>query len=199
MGKVSNCITMASLLAKGRKYSIEELSNLIEVTPRMIRVYKEELEKSGIYIDTIRGRYGGYVLNQSLKLPSREFKCSDIKLLEELEVNIKNPETKNQLIVLKDKVHSIYLENKKEKLELTLKDETLLKYNLLNRAIKEKRKVEILYYSLTKGETKRIIHPLEIFLYANGWGIAAFCENKKDLRHFELERIIDYKLLDEEF
>lgn len=43
---------------KGKKYSILELAGLLEVSPRMIRVYKDEIEKSGIYIDTIRGPYG---------------------------------------------------------------------------------------------------------------------------------------------
>ena len=55
MSKLSNMITMMELLHQGTKYSIEELSNILEVTPRMIRFYKEELEKAGIYIDTIRG------------------------------------------------------------------------------------------------------------------------------------------------
>lgn len=49
MSKISNVITMLELLQSGRKYSINELSNKLEVSERMIRVYKEDLEKSGIY------------------------------------------------------------------------------------------------------------------------------------------------------
>ena len=45
MSKISNAITMMELLSSGRKYSIHELSSKLEVTDRMIRVYKEELEK----------------------------------------------------------------------------------------------------------------------------------------------------------
>ena len=55
MSKISNVITMMELLQSGRKYSIKELSEKLEVSERMIRVYKEELEKAGIYIDTIMG------------------------------------------------------------------------------------------------------------------------------------------------
>ena len=43
----------------------------------MIRPYKDELEKSGIYIDSIMGPYGGYVLNQGIRLPERKFKKKD--------------------------------------------------------------------------------------------------------------------------
>ena len=42
---------MIEYLSSGKKYSIKELSNLLEVSPRMIRVYKDEIEKAGIYIE----------------------------------------------------------------------------------------------------------------------------------------------------
>ena len=73
MSKISNVILLLEYLQNGRKYNIKELSEKLEVSERMIRVYKEELEKAGIYIDTIMGPYGGYVLNQSIRLPSRKF------------------------------------------------------------------------------------------------------------------------------
>ena len=47
MSKVSNVLTMLQLLQSGRKYSISELASILEVSERMIRVYKEELEKNG--------------------------------------------------------------------------------------------------------------------------------------------------------
>ena len=81
MSKISNAITMLNLLSTGRKYSIDELSNILEVSPRMVRTYKEELEKSGIYIDSIMGPYGGYVLNNSIRVPERKFKKTDYVLL----------------------------------------------------------------------------------------------------------------------
>ena len=55
MSKISNVLTMIEYLSTGKKYSINELSQLLEVTPRMIRVYKNEIEKAGIYVDTIKG------------------------------------------------------------------------------------------------------------------------------------------------
>lgn len=53
MSKVSNTLTMLRLLESGKKYSVKELAEKLEVSPRMIKSYKEELEKCGIYIDTI--------------------------------------------------------------------------------------------------------------------------------------------------
>ena len=108
MSKVSNVITMLELLQSGRKYSINELSNKLEVSERMIRVYKEDLEKSGIYIDTIMGPYGGYVLNQSVRMPIRKFKMKDAKLLDKYIANEKNKDIKEELILLQDKIKGIH-------------------------------------------------------------------------------------------
>ena len=47
MSKISNCLLMLEYLENGRKYNIKELAEKIEVSERMVRSYKEELEKAG--------------------------------------------------------------------------------------------------------------------------------------------------------
>ena len=199
MSKISNVITMLELLQSGRKYSISELSSILEVSERMIRVYKEDLEKAGIYIDTIMGPYGGYVLNQTVRMPVRKFKMKDAELLNIYIYLEKDKDIKEKLILLQDKIKGVYIGSKQEETELNLKEETGKKYNVLTRALKENRKVKILYYSYGKGENERVIDPAEMFLFQDGWYCAAFCERKKDIRHFELKRIIKYELLEERF
>ncbi len=63
MSKLSNVLKMLQLLNKGKKYTINDLALELEVSPRMIRQYKDELEMAGIYISTIKGPYGGYILD----------------------------------------------------------------------------------------------------------------------------------------
>ena len=155
MSKISNVLTMIEYLSTGRKYSISELSEKLEVTPRLIRVFKDEIEKAGIYIDTIKGPYGGYVLNQNVTVPKRFITPNDI--------NIKNRSL----------------------------------YNLINRAIKEKRKCLIEYYSKNEKKiTSRTIHPYDLILLGNEWGVAAYCELKEEIRHFYINRIKSIKLLE---
>lgn len=199
MSKISNAITMLNLLATGRKYSIQELSNILEVSPRMVRTYKDELEKAGIYIDSIMGPYGGYVLNQSIRVPERKFKKEDYELLNKYIDNSISDIEKEKLELLKDKIRGIYVGSKQEAKELNLENETLKKYNILTKAIKTRKKVKVLYYSYGKGENERIIDPAEMFLFKDGWYCAAFCELRGDMRHFELKRIITIELLDECF
>ena len=155
MSKISNVLTMLEYLSSGRKYSISELSEKLEVSPRMIRVYKDEIEKAGIYIDTIKGPYGGYVLNQNINVPKRFITPNAI--------NIKNKEF----------------------------------YNLVNKAIKEKRKCYIEYYSKDKKEISiRTIHPYDLILLGSEWGVAAYCEKKQEISHFYINRIKEIKLLE---
>jgi len=155
MSKISNVLTMIECLSAGRKYSISELSKKLEVTPRMIRVYKDEIEKAGIYIDTIKGPYGGYVLNQNITVPKR--------FITPAKINIKN---KNL-------------------------------FNLINRAIKEKRKCLVEYYSKDKKNiSTRTIQPYDLILLDSEWGVAAYCELKEEIRHFYINRIKSIKLLE---
>lgn len=181
MSKLSNELLMLQYLSTGRKYSLQELAEKLEVTKRMVRTYKEDIEKSGIFIDTIHGPYGGYILYNTYLFPSPVFTSSDCELLEKL-----NREELRDLIA---KIKYFVLENNQSL------DTTTSVYKIISRAIKEKRKVKILYFTEGKGERERIIHPYHIIYYGNGFGCAAFCELKKDLRHFAFSRIQNIVLL----
>lgn len=198
MGKVSNVITMMQLLNTGKKYTVDELSNILEVTPRMVRAYKEELDKAGVYVDTIMGPYGGYVLNQSVRIPVRKFRKKDVDLLNDINSKLSDNKLKNELYILTDKVRGVFKGSKEEARELDIEGVND-KYNILTRTIKEKRKVKIKYYSYNKGENTRIICPIELFLFNDGWYAAAYCELRKDIRHFELKRISEIKILDKNY
>ena len=80
MSKLSNVLTMLEYLSSGKKYSIKELSERLEVSPRMLRVYKDELEKAGLYIDSVKGPYGVYVLYQDIIIPKRFITPNNIKV-----------------------------------------------------------------------------------------------------------------------
>lgn len=59
MSKVSKNIKMLDILSSGKRYSCSYLAEVLEVSPRMIRSYKEELEKEGFYIESYLGVNGG--------------------------------------------------------------------------------------------------------------------------------------------
>ena len=114
MSKVSNAITLLELLQSGRKYSIKELSTILEVSERMIRVYKEDLEKAGIYIDSILGPYGGYVLTRPVKVPIRRFSENDYKLLDQYIEKEADEVKRESLLTLQNKIKGIYIGSKQD-------------------------------------------------------------------------------------
>lgn len=203
MSKISNVFTMLELLSNNRKYSIKELSERLEVSKRMVRLYKEELEKAGIYIDSIKGPYGGYILNLDFKLPTRGFSLYDVQLLENsLKLLQKDQKfTFNQeYLNLIDKVRGIYQGSQKKNVNKLLNQgDNKGKYNLISNAIKNKNKVWIDFLLLDGQTIERIIHPCNLFIYNNSWYVGAFCELRSEIRHFRFERIVNYKLLDETF
>ena len=131
MSKVSNVITLLELLQSGRKYSIKELSTILEVSERMIRVYKEDLEKAGIYIDSILGPYGGYVLTRPVKIPIRRFSESDYKLLDQYIEKEPDEVKRESLLTLQNKIKGIYIGSKQDTSKFKLEGELQKKFNLL--------------------------------------------------------------------
>lgn len=62
MGKVNNALRMLAILRSRKKVTRKELAEELEVDIRQITRYKEDLEYAGVTINEIKGRYGGYIL-----------------------------------------------------------------------------------------------------------------------------------------
>jgi len=194
---------MLQLLSNNRKYSVKELAEILEVTERMVRIYKTDLEKAGIYVDTISGPYGGYVLSHSVLLPQRGFSKYDVLLLKESYEQLKknadfNFEKEYERLI--NKVDGIYKSTeKKSGNDILSESNNKDKYNVLSKAIKEKKKVWVNFLSLDKEGKERVIHPCNLFLYNDEWYVSAFCELRGEIRHFSLLRIVEIKLLEESY
>ncbi len=203
MSKLSNALTMMQLLSNKRKYSVKELAEILEVSERMIRIYKQDLEKAGIYIDAIKGPYGGYILSHNFFLPARGFSKYDILLLKSSYELLKENQDflfNKEYQQLIDKVSGIYKSTKKKAGSVILKEgDNKYKYNILSKAIKEEKKVWINFLSLDKKAKERIVHPCDLFIYNNEWYVSAFCELRSEIRHFCFTRIIELKLLEESY
>lgn len=74
------------------------------------------------------------------------------------------------------------------------------KISMIERAINERKEIEIIYLKSSDIKTKRLIKPIYIgdLEYANKTflGLKAFCMLRKQERHFNVEKIIDVKIID---
>ncbi|MCF6322637.1 MAG: YafY family transcriptional regulator [Rhizobiaceae bacterium] len=66
-------------------------------------------------------------------------------------------------------------------------------------AIRRERKIEISYSDEHENLTSRVILPVAIIYYAESIVIAAWCELRRDYRHFRPDRFVTHKILIERF
>lgn len=187
MSKISKNIKMLDILSSGKKYTCKELAQLLEISPRMIRVYKDELEKEGIYIDTYLGKNGGYQLKSKIELPTILFNQYDIELINSLKTKLTDEDDLNKIDKLKNKILTYcnlvnndcdFLNESKKYILECIKD-----------SIKKNSSIKIEYYS--KGILKsRTVHPRQIYLYDNLVMIVVqYSDDINDIRHLNLNRI----------
>ena len=69
----------------------------------------------------------------------------------------------------------------------------------LRQAIREEQKIHITYSNDDNNRSKRTILPIAIVYYIEVIVLAAWCELRKDFRHFRVDRISNYELLEDYF
>ena len=177
-------------------YTIKDLSKKIGVTERMIRYYKNEICANGIAIESFKGPNGGYFMIDKIKNYTSINKY-DIQLLETIYSLLLNSDFKyldklKEFLDKSKKMYSIYDEKSKYISNINLNTSGEIE-KLIDNAIRKNDKIEIVYNDFNGGQSKRIIHPLHLFKYKDGYYVTAFCELRNDIRHFELKRIINVK------
>ncbi len=196
MGKFSNMLFMVDLLNTGNKYSIKELSQKLGVTERMIRYYKEELENNGIFIESFKGPNGGYFMIDKVK-NYISFNKYDVQLLENVskvleKSNFPFMKSYKDLLEKVKNMYSIAEEKSKFIVDIKSLDNNEI-FNIVKSSIKKQESINIEYRNIDGTISKRTIHPLQLFNYKDINYVTAYCELRKDIRHFEIERIENIK------
>lgn len=192
MGKISNAFLMIDLLNSGNKYTVKELADRLKISERMVRYYKDELEKSGIYIESFKGPNGGYfILNNSGYYT--KINKYDIELLKssykELEkASFKHLPKVNFLINKLESLNTIEEEKSKFIIDNNFEEEIDV-ISILEKYINDKTSLTIIYEDFDGSLKNRIIHPLYLFKYKEIIYVTAYCELRNDIRHFEISRI----------
>ena len=192
MGKFSNMLFMIDLLNTGNKYSIKELSQKLGVTERMIRYYKEELENNGIFIESFKGPNGGYFMLDRVK-NYISFNKYEVQLLENIsevleKSNFPFMKSYKDLLEKVKNMYSIAEEKSKFIIDIKSLDNNEI-FNIVKSSIKKQEAINIEYRNIDGTISKRTIHPLQLFNYKDINYVTAYCELRKDIRHFEIERI----------
>lgn len=211
MSKVGNAIKMLILLCSRGKMKIKDLAKELEISERMVRQYKDDFEQAGIYINSIPGPEGGYLLENAHILFNVGVAEHEYVLLTMLRQYLKHSDfiyTK-ELEFLLDKLNVIRKLNDNQRGDIDYfykyvrpncdHENERKKILDINRAIITKQKVKMDYFSLTSGLTNRVVRPYAIFQYKGDIYLAGYCEFRKKVLDFKFIRIKDYKILGEKF
>lgn len=196
-------LKMIKILKDEKIHNMKDISEKIEISPRMVKQYKNELEQAGIYIESKRGINGGYSLNKELNNIDIGLTYQELIKLKEIEQYFNENQDFKKII---GKIIESYEKNINEAdLKKINRIQELGKINLkdiylsLRKAINRKNKVKIKYYSNDSGLNDRVIHPAEMFYYLEEWYVAAFCEKRNAIRLFKLNDIQEYEILDDKY
>ena len=191
-------LKMIKILKDEKIHNMNDIAEKIEISPRMVKQYKNELEQAGIYIESKRGINGGYSLNKELNNIDIGLTYQELIKLKEIEQYFNENQDFKKII---GKIIESYEKNINEAdLKKINKIQELGKINLKDTYLSlRKNKVKIKYYSNDFGSNDRVIHPAEMFYYLEEWYVAAFCEKRNAIRLFKLNDIQEYEILDDKY
>jgi predicted DNA-binding transcriptional regulator YafY len=211
MSSVSNALNMALMLQVKGEMTIRELAARLEVSEKMVKRYKTDLEMAGIYVGSTRGRNGGYFLETNIRLDAIDLTLPEIKSLQMALETVRsgNFHYSKAFESLANKIfwqHELderieYRHKMMRESHLATSDEKYV-WHTISGAIMDRSKIQIVYRSLKAHgvvTSQRIVHPYGVFDYQGATYTYGFCEKADALRIFKLSRIDQIEVLSERF
>lgn len=190
------------------------LAKILETSERTIYRDIDILCEAGLPIVSIPGPNGGYSFMENYKINSSNLGRGDVfnLLLSSMGIRPeKNTETaqqfKNAIIKLENSVskeHRDEIIKAKERFFIDSdpwwgKKEENRYIDIIKKSVLDLKKIRISYKKHTSEASQRTIRPYGVVVKNSQWYLAAFCEDKKDIRVFKCSRIEEIEVLDEDF
>lgn len=189
---------LMQLLAK-RRVTAKQIADRYEISRRSVYRYVEELTVAGVPVDCERGRYGGFRLADTYRLPagflSADEYAAAINALTAMNGQVQDKSVQSALEKLQGQQRS-------EKRELSVCGNILVdggvwggsdayseKMSVCERAVNEQASLKIDYISRTGEHSKRVIDPHLLIFKQNVWYVYAFCHNRQKMLTFKIGRI----------
>ncbi|MCE7995662.1 MAG: YafY family transcriptional regulator [Roseivirga sp.] len=199
MNRLDRITSILVQLQSKKLITAREVSDRFEISIRTVYRDIHTLRQAGVPIGEEEGK--GYFIVEGYELPPVMFSSEEANALVAIE-KILNYHTEDSLRRNYEsaliKIKAVLKSNAKNKLEYL---NSRIAYNqpwapksshleTVQQAITEHFKVTITYHSKSKGATtKRTIHPYALYFTGAVWTTIAFCELRKELREFRLDRI----------
>lgn len=206
MHRVNRMFEIIQLLrASGRPVRAENLAEQLEVSKRTIYRDVSALQAMRIPIDGEAGV--GYMMRRGYDLPPLNFDSEEV---EALRVGLAmlnrtgDSALKKAAERISKKIDALHCADSRIQVApwgapLDDPDKGCVSKSMVRAAIRNSRKLKILYQCPDKEKSERVIRPLAIIYHLEVVMIAAWCESRGAFRHFRMDRIWDCHEMDEEF
>jgi predicted DNA-binding transcriptional regulator YafY len=198
MRRADRLFQIVQHLRGGRLVTARMLAEKLEVSERTVYRDVADLMASGVPIDGEAGV--GYILRSGFDLPPLMFTRDELAALtlgarfvkawggarlalaaEEALVKIE--------AVLPEKERRVAAETNLFAVGFGLPDAVREVFDRLELAIRERRRVHVIYEALDGESTERDLRPLGLYHWGKVWTLAAWCELRADFRNFRADRI----------
>jgi predicted DNA-binding transcriptional regulator YafY len=196
------------LLRRRHVLTASALAGELEVSQRTIYRDIADLVASGVPIEGEAGV--GYMLRKGFDLPPLMFTESEI---EAMVLGVRIVSSWGDAALARSaqdalaRVEAALPERLRSRLEGTrlyapgfhVPARTVESIASLREAIDQQHKVWMAYTDFSQEQTERIVRPLGLFFWGNAWSVTAWCELRKGFRNFRLDRVREFRGLDERF
>ena len=204
MNRTSLCIRMLLILkanaTKQNPINSKELAQALEVNPRNIREYKRELITAGYNIQEIKGRYGGYYLDETSIFPALRLDKQEEQALLEAKhfIQTQQFEKKSSFNSAVDKVLNssrdmnlifpIYMDDPNT--QMSKKELSML--HTVQDALEMNHSIELTYQAKRQQASETyLVDPYELIHYHDAYYVLGYNHTRQDYRmyRFSSERM----------
>ncbi len=204
MNRTSLCIRMLLILkanaTKQNPINSKELAQALEVNPRNIREYKRELITAGYNIQEIKGRYGGYYLDETSIFPALRLDKQEEQALLEAKhfIQTQQFEKKSSFNSAVDKVLNssrdmnlifpIYMDD--PNIQMSKKELSML--HTVQDALEMNHSIELTYQAKRQQASEAyLVDPYELIHYHDAYYVLGYNHTRQDYRmyRFSSERM----------
>lgn len=204
MNRTSLCIRMLLILkanaTKQNPINSRELAQALEVNPRNIREYKRELITAGYNIQEIKGRYGGYYLDETSIFPALRLDKQEEQALLEAKhfIQTQQFEKKSSFNSAVDKVLNssrdmnlifpIYMDD--PNIQMSKKELSML--HTVQDALEMNHSIELTYQAKRQQASETyLVDPYELIHYHDAYYVLGYNHSRQDYRmyRFSSERM----------
>ena len=205
--------SVLELLQAHQTLTGSQIAEKLEVDGRTVRRYITRLQELGIPIDTVKGRYGGYRLDQRFKLPPLIFQSDEILAL-------------TIGLMFARRLHLVGITAASEraihKIERVMPQRMVEQMGVLNnviemdppetwysmsadivleasQAVHDQKSVWIQYGDRERQGTSRKVDPFALVFMIGMWYLVGYCHLREAIRTFRVDRIQSLKQLSVRF